>query len=176
MPERSERNGYKYEKPYKALAKDICTAASEYTRELSLSGIRLKTIYFNDAKTYIDSAIQKTTKLKEISQAAFKRQDIEEIEKLALELRQEILDALHPFFLKHLCLYLSSDCFDTPGKMPDLYNDVTGCIWKDGAWLPFDDTSSGMLFFMREEPVEADIAPISYPAISISGQEEKKAS
>jgi hypothetical protein len=166
----------KYEKPYKALAKDICTAASEYTRELSLSGIRLKKIYFNDAKTYIDSAIQKTTKLKEISQAAFKRQDIEEIEKLALELRQEILDALHPFFLKHLCLYLSSDCFDIPGKVPDLYNDVTGCIWKDGAWLPFDDTSSGMLFFMREEPVEADIAPISYPAISISGQEEKKAS
>lgn len=49
----------KYEKPYKALAKDICTAASEYTRELSLSGIRLKTIYFNDAKTYIDSAIKK---------------------------------------------------------------------------------------------------------------------
>ena len=89
----------KYEKPYKALAKDICTAASEYTRELSLSGIRLKTIYFNDAKTYIDSAIKKTTKLKEISQAAFKRQDIEEIEKLALELRQEILDALHPFLM-----------------------------------------------------------------------------
>lgn len=136
----------KYEKPYKALAKDICSAATEYTRELSLSGIRLKTIYFNAAKTYIDSAIKKTTKLKEISQAAFKRQDIEEIEKLALELRQEILDALHPFFLKHLCLYLSSDCFDIPGKMPDLYNDVTGCIWKDGVWLPFDDTSSGMLF------------------------------
>lgn len=58
----------------------------------------------------------------------------------------------------------------------DLYNDVTGCIWKDGAWIPFDDTSSGMLFFMCEEPVEADIAPISYPTISISGQEEKKAS
>ena len=66
----------KYEKPYKALAKDICSAATEYTRELSLSGIRLKTIYFNDAKTYIDSAIKKTTKLNEISQAAFKRQDI----------------------------------------------------------------------------------------------------
>lgn len=166
----------KYEKPYKALAKDICTAASEYTRELALSGLRLKTSYFNDAKTYIDTAIQNTTKLKEISQAAFKRQDIEEIEKLALELRQEILDALHPFFLQHLCLYLAADCFEIPGKMPELYNDVNGCIWKDGAWLPFDDTSSGMLFFMREKQVEANVAPISYPTISISGQEEKKAS
>ncbi|MCD7964317.1 MAG: decarboxylase [Clostridiaceae bacterium] len=166
----------KYEKPYKALAQDIRTAATAYTRHLALSNIRLKTVYFEAAKPYIDTAIQNTTMLKAISEAAFKRQDIEEIDRLALTLRQEILDALHPFYLRHLCLYLTPECFDTPGRMPELYNDANGCLWRDGAWLPFDDTSAGTLLFMQEKPTDAGSVPIVYPADLSAGQEERKAS
>lgn len=140
----------KYEKPYNELAQDICATATAYTRELSLSGIRLKASYFDDAKPYIDTVVQNTTKLKAISKAAFKHQDIDEIERLALELRQEVLDSLYPFFLQHLCLYLTVESFETPGRMPELYNDVNGCIWKNGVWLPFEDTSEGLLLYMQE--------------------------
>lgn len=166
----------KYQKPYQALAKDICTAATAYTREISLSGLRIKKEYFDEARPCIEAAIAKSTKLKEVSQAAFKRQDIAEIEKLALELRQEIQDALHPFYLQHLCLYITAECLENPGLLPELYNDVTGCIWRDGAWQPFDDTSSGQLFFMQENQENRYASPLVYPVLSAHGQEEKKAS
>ena len=166
----------KYQKPYEALANDIRAAATAYTRHLALSDIRLKAKYFEEARPYIDTAVQNTTALKAISQAAFKRQDIEEIERLALSLRQEILDALHPFYLQHLCLYLTPECFEKPGRMPELYNDATGSIWRDGAWQPFDDTSAGMLLFAREKTQVADTAPIAYPITPAPEQEERKAS
>lgn len=166
----------KYEKPYKALAQDICAAATAYTRQLALSEIRLKAVYFEAAKPYIDTAIQNTTMLKAISEAAFKRQDIEEIERLALALRQEILDALHPFYLRHLCLYLTPECFEAPGRMPELYNDANGCLWRDGAWQPFDDTSAGTLLFMQEKSNGTGTAPIAYPLEVSGGQAERRAS
>lgn len=166
----------KYQKPYEALRKDICAAATAYTRHLSLSNIRIKASYMEEAKPYIDAAVQATTKLKAISDAAFKRQDIEEIEQLALELRQEILDALHPLYLRHLGFFLTAECFSTPGRMPEIYNDVNGSIWKDGAWLPFDDTGSGLLLLAEEKQGKPDSAPITYPITQTNEQEERKAS
>lgn len=166
----------KYQKPYEALAKDICAAATAYTQYLTLTDIRLKAKYFDEAKPYIDAAVQNTTILKAISEAAFKRQDIDEIERLALSLRQEILDALHPFYLRHLCLYLTTECFENPGRMPELYNDANGCIWRDGTWQPFDDTSDGILLYAQEKPRDTDTTPIAYPMEPADEQEERKAS
>lgn len=166
----------KYQKPYEALANDIRAAATAYTRYLALTDIRLKAKYLEEATPYINAAIQNTTALKAISQAAFKRQDIAEIEQLALSLRQEILDALHPFYLRHLCLYLTPECFEQPGRMPELYNDATGSIWREGAWQPFDDTSAGLLLFAQEKTQIADTGPIAYPVASAPEQEERKAS
>ena len=164
----------KYKKPYEVLAKDICAAATAYTQYLALNDIRLKSKYFDEAKPYIDSAVQKTKVLKAISEAAFKRQDIEEIERLALSLRQEILDSLHPFYLWHLCLYLTPECFDNVGSIPELYNDANGCIWRDNAWQPFDDTSVGLLLYVQEKPKDTDAASIAYPMEP--AEKERKAS
>ncbi|RFZ77589.1 decarboxylase [Lacrimispora amygdalina] len=166
----------KYQKPYETLAKDICAAASAYTQYLALTGIRLKAKYFDEAKPYIDGIIQNTTVLKTISEAAFKRQDIEEIERLALSLRQDILNALHPFYLRHLCLYVTAECIDTVGMMPEIYNDANGCIWRDNTWQPFDDTSAGLLLYAQEKPKETDTAPVAYPMEPTGEQEERKAS
>lgn len=166
----------KYQKPYQALAKDICTAATAYTREISLSGLRIKKQYFDEARPCIEAAIAKSTKLKEVSHAAFKRQDIEEIERLALELRQEIQVALHPFYLRNLCLYVTADCLENPGMMPALYNDVTGCIWRDGSWQPLDDTSGGRLFFMQERQGNTEASSTAYSIQPAKSQNEKKAS
>ena len=124
----------KYKKPFDALRQDICKAATAYTRFLVFDGMRIKHKYFDEAVPYIDTAVKQTKRLKQISDAAFQRQDIDEIESLALALRKEIEAALQPFYMGHMCLYVTPECFDDPPKTPEVYNDATACVWRDGTW------------------------------------------
>lgn len=101
----------KYKKPFDALRQDICKAATAYTRFLVFDGMRIKHKYFDEAVPYIDAAVKQTKRLKQISDAAFQRQDIDEIESLALALRKEIEAALQPFYMGHMCLYVTPECF-----------------------------------------------------------------
>lgn len=48
----------KYKKPYDELREKICKAATAYTRHVALSNIRIRHSLFDEAKTYIDAAIQ----------------------------------------------------------------------------------------------------------------------
>ena len=97
----------KYQKPYEELRGQICKAATEYTRHVALCDIRIRRSLFNEAKTYIDAAIQQTQCLKKISEAAFQRQDMDEIAALAHTLREEIEKSLHYFYLDHMCLLVT---------------------------------------------------------------------
>lgn len=96
----------KYKKPFDALRQDICKAATAYTRFLVFDGMRIKHKYFDEAVPYIDAAVKQTKRLKQISDAAFQRQDIDEIESLALALRKEIEAALQPFYMGHIWLVI----------------------------------------------------------------------
>lgn len=120
----------KYKKPFDVLRQDICKAATAYTRFLVFDGMRIKHKYFDEAVPYIDAAVKQTKRLKQISDAAFQRQDIDEIESLALALRKEIEAALQPFYMGHMCLYVTPECFDDPPKTPEIYNDATACVWR----------------------------------------------
>lgn len=122
----------KYKKPFDALRQDICKAATAYTRFLVFDGMRIK----------------------QISDAAFQRQDIDEIESLALALRKEIEAALQPFYMGHMCLYVTPECFDDPPKTPEVYNDATACVWRDGTWQLLEDTSNGFLLFVQSKSKE----------------------
>lgn len=134
----------KYKKPFDALRQDICKAATAYTHFLVFDGMRIKHKYFDEAVPYIDTAVKQTKRLKQISDAAFHRQDIDEIESLALALRKEIEAALQPFYMRHMCLYVTPECFDDPPKTPEVYNDATACVWRDGTWQLLEDTSEGL--------------------------------
>ena len=122
----------KYKKPFDALRQDICKAATAYTHFLVFDGMRIK----------------------QISDAAFQRQDIDEIESLALALRKEIDAALQPFYMGHMCLYVTPECFDDPPKTPEVYNDATACVWRDGTWQLLEDTSNGFLLFVQSKSKE----------------------
>jgi len=111
----------KYKKPFDVLRQDICKAATAYTRFLVFDGMRIKHKYFDEAVPYIDAAVKQTKRLKQISDAAFQRQDIDEIESLALALRKEIEAALQPFYMGHMCLYVTPECFDDPPKTPEIF-------------------------------------------------------
>ena len=81
-------------------------------------------------------------------------QDIDEIESLALALRKEIEATLQPFYMGHMCLYVTPECFDDPPKTPEVYNDATACVWRDGTWQLLEDTSEGFLLFVQSKSKE----------------------
>lgn len=127
-----------YRKPYYALVRDISTSASAYVKQIALDGLRIRQEYLPEAVPVINNAIQASGLLKQISAAAYKRQDIQEIEQLALALKKLVEDALMPIYEKHLGLYLPDECFGTPPQAPQLYNHVNGCVMQDGKWIPLD--------------------------------------
>ena len=131
---------------------------STYRRMMTLAkrkyNMRIKHKYFDEAVPYIDAAVKQTKRLKQISDAAFQRQDIDEIESLALALRKEIEAALQPFYMGHMCLYVTPECFDDPPKTPEVYNDATACVWRDGTWQLLEDTSKGFLLFVQSKSKE----------------------
>ena len=120
----------KYKKPFDALRQDICKAATAYTHFLVFDGMRIKHKYFDEAVPYIDTAVKQT------------------------KLRKEIEAALQPFYMRHMCLYVTPECFDDPPKTPEVYNDATACVWRDGTWQLLEDTSEGFLLFVQSKSKE----------------------
>lgn len=127
-----------YRRPYYVLVKEISTSASAYVKQIALAGLRIRQEYLPEAVPVINNAIQASGLLKKISAAAYKRQDIQEIEQLALALKKLIEDALMPIYEKHLGLYLSDECFGTSPQAPQPYNHVNGCVMQNGKWIPLD--------------------------------------
>lgn len=126
----------KYKKPFDELRHNISSTTSAYVKQVALENIRIQADFMDEALPLIQSTIDQSGILKQISAAAFKRQDIAEIDQLALTLKEQIRQALIPFYDKHICLYLDEECFGNPPKAPKFYNEASGCIWKDNAWTP----------------------------------------
>lgn len=132
----------KYKKPFNDLCQKIRLSASAYVKQATLKDIRIHSKYLAEAVPLIESAVRQSGILPLVAEAAFKRQDIAEIDALASELKIYILEALEPFFSLHMGLYVSKECLADPDRQPELYNDVTGCILRDGAWVPLPNHES----------------------------------
>ena len=150
----------KYEKPYQELKDNICKAATAYTRHVALGGILIKQKYDEEANGYVSEVSKSTQCLKKISEAAFDRQDMDEIAALARQFREEIEQSLHVFYLQHMKLYISKECLGDHHQVPEIYNDATAQVWRNGEWQRMEDTSAGLLlpveaFYEVTEPDEA---------------------
>ena len=135
----------KYAKPFKDLKDSICKAATEYTQHISLSGIRIKSRYGDEAVKYINEAIKETPYLKKISEAAFERQDMDEIAALAGQLREVVLQSLYAFSLPLFCLYVSTESMKDYHTPPEIYDDVTSHILRNGEWQLAENIRPGEL-------------------------------
>lgn len=129
----------KYKTAYEALCQDIKTNASEYASIVTLQGIRIHKDYLAEGLPIVDETIQKSGILKDLSKAAFCRQDIEEFTALSLRLREQILNALEPLFQEHLGLFITSECLENPDIPPEVYCAVNNCILRDGKWIPVEE-------------------------------------
>ena len=124
----------KYAKPFKELKDNICKTATAYTQYISLGSIRVKSRYGDEAVKYINEAIKDTPYLKKISEAAFERQDMDEIAALARQLREVVLQSLYVFSLPLFCLYVPTECMNDYHTPPEIYNDVTSQVLRNGEW------------------------------------------
>lgn len=141
----------KYRKPYEQLCRDIAGTATLYVKSITLGDLRLLKQFFHEAVPLIQAAIDESGLLKQISHAAFRRQDIEEIDRLAKELKGQIETALQPFYDRHLCLYATAACFQEPPQTPELYNEATGCIYRDQTWIPLEKKENAYLIFITNQ-------------------------
>ena len=125
-----------YQKPYQALCRNISLTASAYVTQISLEGILIRKDLVPEAASLIEAALQQSGLCRQISTAAFRHQNISEIDSLALTLRKLVQKALRPLYDRYLGLYISSECLLNPSvKAPELYNDANGCVLRDGKWV-----------------------------------------
>lgn len=145
----------KYKKPFEELQHNIGTTATAYVKQVTLENLRIRADFLEEARPVIQSAIDQSGLLKQISDAAFRKQDISEFDRLAAELKGQISRALAPFYSRHLRLYLEKTPPGTQPKAAEFYNEATGCIWRDGAWTPMKVSGDAVLLPIRDIPKAA---------------------
>ena len=145
----------KYTSPVAVLRHHISSTATAYVKQIAFENIRIRADFMDEAQPLIQSTVDQSGILKQISSAAFKRQDIAEIDQLALALKEQIHQALIPFYDRHICLYLDDECFGNPPKAPKFYNVASGCMWKDDTWAPAEVEKGVILLPAQDMPKTA---------------------
>lgn len=145
----------KYKKPFEELQQNIRTTATAYVKCVTLGDLRIRSDFLGEAQPLIQSTIDESGLMRQISAAAFKRQDISEIDQLAADLKERISQVLIPFYGRHLRLCLDQECLGSPPKAPKFYNEATGCIWRDGAWTPAEIGPKDILLPLGDMPKAA---------------------
>ena len=141
----------KYKKPYTKLCQGISTNATAYVKGIVLSDVRIRKDYQNDVIPLIQDIIDNSGLLRQMSSALFIRQDITELEKLALILKQQIQTALKPFYEEHMGLYMPVDNSKNLSKHPEPYCEVNGCILIDGIWTPLEKVYDRFMIIPNEK-------------------------
>lgn len=142
----------KYKKPYTKLCQGISTNATAYVKGIALSDIRIRKDYQNDVIPLIQNTIDNSGLLRQMSAVLFYKQDIVEFEKLTLELKQQIQNALKPYYEEHMGLYMAVGNFT---KLPEPYCEVNGCILKDGKWIPLEKTCDRFTILPKDQNYSA---------------------
>lgn len=149
----------RYRKPYNTLLQAISSSASAYVKQIALADLRIRQEYLQEAVPIIEYAIKSSGLLKQIAAAAYRKQDIQEIEQLAIALKKQIEDALVPFYENHMGLYLSYECFGASPQAPQLYNHVNGCILQDGKWIPLDRSKKYFVYTLHIQECNQSVCP-----------------
>ena len=123
-----------YRKGYEALSREIGALLAEYVLETAFHGFYPLKSDVEEISAAVSRVVEESGIQSEISSAAYERQDINEIDRLAEKMRRLTEVALEPFYPRYICLYLKDDCFADPPACPEIWNLLTGCIWQNGKW------------------------------------------
>lgn len=165
-----------YQKPFQALCQNISLTVSAYVTQISLEGIRIRKDLVPEAASLIEAAMRQSGLRRQISTAAFRHQNISEIDSLALALRELVPKALLPLYNRHLGLYISSECLLNPSnKAPDLYNDANGCILQDGKWIPLTKAGTTIQPLVVNRNIPDHLVPSPATVRNTASKKEKQA-
>ena len=128
----------KYRTGYETLCTKIGKIASDYVKQILFHGLRIHKDYLEEILPVIQKVIQESGLLKELSNAAFQKQDIVEFTTLALKLKGILEKILEPFYGKHTGLYITEESLESTDAFPEFYCFATGCIWRNGQWVPME--------------------------------------
>ncbi|HJC23236.1 MAG TPA: hypothetical protein H9761_05970 [Candidatus Eisenbergiella merdavium] len=126
----------KYKKGYEALSRDLSLTASGYVTRKVLHGIQIHRDYQQPVTQLVRRVTEQSQLLVQLSHAIFEKQDLEECDRLAEQLRQKLLDELEIFCLQHISLVLTEECLENPQIPPLLYSPVIGCGYLENKWIP----------------------------------------
>lgn len=129
----------RYKKPYDALCQEIKEACSDYLTAVCFHDFRCNKLFWKECLGVLLRAKEDSGIMPQISRAVFQRQSMAEVKELSQNLRKAYWEALNPFFEKYICLLLTPECFDEPPAIPLIFNEATGCIYEDGAWIVKND-------------------------------------
>ena len=124
-----------YRKGYEALSREIGALLAEYVLETAFHGFYPLKSDVEEISAAVYRVVEESEIQSEISSAAYERQDINEIDRLAEKMRRLTEAALEPFYPRYICLYLKDDCFADPPACPEIRNLLTGCVWRNGRWI-----------------------------------------
>ena len=127
-----------YRKPYNALLQDIRTAATGYVKEIVLGDLRIRSPFLKEATPIIQTAIDQSGLLKVISEAAYIHPDINEIDRLAGALKEEVIKSLQPFYKRHTLPCLNPNMEEAQGSST-YFNEAAGCIFRNHSWHPLPE-------------------------------------
>ena len=108
----------KYRPAYEALCRDISRKASDYLKQITLSGIRVQEEHADEAAAVVNRAIADSGLLNQLSEAAFKEQDIVKIDALAGQLRDLVGDCLEASFAGCSAFYITPGCLQDIDCIP----------------------------------------------------------
>lgn len=126
----------KYKTGYDALCNNLSRHASAYAKLLIFTGIRIHKDYLDEGVKHIESIINTSGILKQLSADIFKVQDLSAFESHCKQFSEKLLTELEPFYLKHPGLYITEECLNNPDTPPLLYSQVNGCVLTADGWIP----------------------------------------
>lgn len=132
----------KYKAPFQKLKAQLKDELSEYLKAYSLEQLIVKkdgSGHFEELMETVNRIFSESGIGKQVGRAAFRDFDLEQVKRLAEDLRSRIYDeAWVPYFQKYTCVYATGECFaeDNP-QSPRIYNSLVDKFWSEaaGEWI-----------------------------------------
>lgn len=156
----------KYKVPFEKLKQQLKDELSDFLKAYSLEELTLA----KDEHGYFDKFAEDVNRIfetagfgKRVGKAAFKDFDLEQVKRLAEELRTRIYnEAWTPYFHRHTCLYATAECFaENNPQTPKIYNSLVDKFWNDGTgeWTKNEEPAApALLIYIQSDKAQEGTA------------------
>lgn len=130
----------KYKASFEKLKQQLKEELETYLKTYSLEQL----VFAKEDEGYFEEFAESVNRIfsdsgmgKRVGRAAFKEFDLEQVKRLAEELRVRVYEeAWVPYFQKYVCLYTTVECF-TGELSPRIYNSLVDKFWSEekGEWI-----------------------------------------